>query len=111
MALTGCKSGKASVSTPDDGVNIVIPDKASNRIEFAGERLMKVLTDEGYKATLYTSNDRIDTTKVCIYLTQASDTTGLKKEGFTITTNGKRTTVVGNDGSGVIYGSCSWPIM
>jgi hypothetical protein len=106
MALTGCKSNKVTVTTPDNTVNVIIPADASNRIEFAGERLMKVLTDEGYQATLYTSADRLDTTKVCIYLTQATNTAGLKKEGFTITTTGKRTTVVGNDASGVIYGSC-----
>jgi hypothetical protein len=98
MVLTGCKTKTT--------VNVIIPNEASNRIEFAGKRLMKVLTDEGYQAAVYTLADNPDTTQVCIYLTQATDTAGLKKEGFTITTVGKRTTVIGNDGSGVIYGSC-----
>ena len=41
---------------------------------------------------------------ICISLLQASDTTGLKKEGFTITSDGNLIRVVGNDGTGVIYG-------
>ena len=87
-------------------VNIVIPDEASNRVEFAGEQLKKALTEAGYQPMLQTDVNAIDTTQITIFLAQAADTTGLKKEGFSIRTQGKKTTVVGNDASGVIYGSC-----
>lgn len=87
-------------------VNIVLPADASNRVEFAGEQLKSALTNAGYKPVLLIDDDdRIDTTQISIYLAQAPDTTGLKKEGFQITTQGKKTVVTGNDGSGVIYGS------
>ena len=87
-------------------VNIVIPGEASNRVEFAGEQLKKALTEAGYRPLLHVEGNDIDTTQVTIFLAQAADTTGLKKEGFSIRTEGKKTTVIGNDGSGVIYGSC-----
>ena len=88
-------------------VNIVLPADASNRVEFAGEQLKSALTNAGYKPVLLIDDDdRIDTTQISIYLAQAPDTIGLKKEGFQITTQGKKTVVTGNDGSGVIYGSC-----
>ena len=88
-------------------VNIVLPADASNRVEFAGEQLKSALTNAGYKPVLLIDDDdRIDTTQISIYLAQAPDTIGLKKEGFQITTQGKKTVITGNDGSGVIYGSC-----
>lgn len=95
--LTGCQKNK---------VNIIIPENASNRIEFAGEQLKKALTEAGYHPLLQTTSTDIDTTQVSIFLALATDTAGLKKEGFHIQTQGKRTLVTGNDASGVIYGSC-----
>ena len=94
--LVGCQKTK---------VNIVLPTDATNRIEFAGDQLKKALTDAGYQPIVQTNDAEIDTTQITILLAQAEDTTGLKKEGFHITTQGKVTTVTGNDGSGVIYGS------
>ena len=95
--LVGCQKTK---------VNVVIPPEASNRIEFAGAQLNKALAEAGYNSLLQTSDVPIDTTQITIYLTQATDTAGLKKEGFRIETQGKKTVVTGNDASGVIYGSC-----
>ena len=67
-------------------VNIVIPGEASNRVEFAGEQLKKALTEAGYRPLLHVEGNDIDTTQVTIFLAQAADTTGLKKEGFSIRT-------------------------
>jgi hypothetical protein len=40
-----------------------------------------------------------------ISLRQTKDTIGLKPEGYTIWTKGKKITVIGNDASGIIYGA------
>ena len=85
-------------------VNIVMPQEASNRVLFAGEHLKKALEDAGYSSVMLSDTAGIDKDEVCIRLEQATDTAGLKKEGFTISTRGNMTTVTGNDGNGVIYG-------
>lgn len=85
-------------------VNIVMPQEASNRVLFAGEHLKKALEDAGYSSVMLSDTAGVDKDEVCIRLEQATDTAGLKKEGFTISTRGNMTTVTGNDGSGVIYG-------
>lgn len=67
----------------------------SNRVQYAAEYLQKKLRLLGYDVTPK-GDYRIN-------LIQNKDTVGLKKEGFTIHTKGKRIDVIGNDGSGVIY--------
>ena len=74
------------------------------RVLFAGEHLKKALEDAGYSSVMLSDTAGMDKDEVCIRLEQATDTAGLKKEGFTISTRGNMTTVTGNDGSGVIYG-------
>lgn len=64
----------------------------------------KALEDAGYSSVMLSDTAGIDKDEVCIRLEQATDTAGLKKEGFTISTRGNMTTVTGNDGNGVIYG-------
>lgn len=77
-------------------VSIATERGASNRESFAAEYLQKKLTALGYEVTDRKPEYRVE-------LSQAKDTAGLRKEGFTITTKGKKITVVGNDGTGVIY--------
>lgn len=90
-------------------VTILMPRTASTRVIYAGGQLKDALAGFGYDPVVVT--DSLQSTKVigqdkgiCISLLQASDTTGLKKEGFTITSDGNLIRVVGNDGTGVIYG-------
>ena len=90
-------------------VTILMPRTASTRVIYAGGQLKDALAGFGYDPVVVT--DSLQSTKVigqdkgiCISLLQASDTTGLKKEGFTITFDGNLIRVVGNDGTGVIYG-------
>lgn len=96
LLMVGCKK---------EEVSIVVDRDASNRIEFAAEYLQKSLLEAGYNVSLVTEIPE-EMKHVYISLKQAIDTTGLKKEGFTITTQGNLSTVCGNDGSGVIYGCC-----
>ena len=77
-------------------VSITTEKNASNREAFAAEYLQKKLTNLGYTIVDKKGEYRIS-------LSQAKDTTGLKKEGFTISSKGKKINVVGNDGTGVIY--------
>lgn len=77
-------------------VSITTERNASDRELFAAEYLQKKLSGLGYTIVGSGADCHIS-------LTQAKDTTGLKREGFTIRSNGKRIRVMGNDGSGVIY--------
>lgn len=77
-------------------VSITTEKNASNREAFAAEYLQKKLTNLGYAIVDKKGEYRIS-------LSQAKDTTGLKKEGFTISSKGKKINVVGNDGTGIIY--------
>jgi hypothetical protein len=88
-----------SLLTWAQSVSVVTERHASPRERFAAEYLQRKLTAQGYrvKADSRRGDYRIT-------LSQASDTTGLKKEGFTIERKGKHIRVVGNDGTGVIYG-------
>lgn len=79
-------------------VNIQVSRGASNRLGFAAEHLQKKLNALGFAASV--NGGKAD---YRISLQQAKDTTGLRKEGFTIQTKGRRITVVGNDGTGTIY--------
>lgn len=78
-------------------VNITLEDNAPKRMLFAAGHLKEALLQAGY-----TVNEGEGKT---IKLAFSNDTL-LKKEGFTIVTEGDVTTVSGRDGSGVIYGCC-----
>lgn len=93
MAVWGC-SGRQSVT-------IDYPGDASNRVVFAAEHLDSVLHTMGYDV-LPSMDGAPEGTKV-IRLSIAADSVG-PKEGFTITVVDDTVNVVGNDGSGVIYG-------
>ncbi len=80
-------------------VNIITEKNASNRQQYAAEYLQKKLAEAGM--TPVVNGKKGD---YRISLTQAKDTAGLRKEGFSITTKGKKITLCGNDGSGIIYG-------
>lgn len=78
-------------------VKVSLPKNASNRVVYASEYLTKNLKELG----VTTDAKRSDYT---ISLVQG-DGSG-QKEGFSISVKGKKITVTGNDGSGVIYGAC-----
>lgn len=92
------------MSCGETPVNIVVPEGASNRVQFAGELLQQALSDAGYAPKLLAEDKLALDEEFCIRLEQATDTIGLKKEGFRISTAEGVTTVTGNDGTGVIYG-------
>ncbi len=93
MALWGCSSRQS--------VAIEYPGNSSNRVVFAAEHLDSVLQTMGYDV-LPALEGAPEGTKV-IRLSMVSDSVG-PKEGFTITTVNDTINVIGNDGSGVIYG-------
>lgn len=84
-----CESRKIAIEYPEDG---------SNRVKFAAEHLKGALEAKGYDV-LDKAADGVE----LIRLSQAADSVG-PKEGFTITSADGVINVVGNDGSGVIYG-------
>lgn len=77
-------------------VRVTTEKYASERVRYALAYLQK-LPAFGYTVT----NGKSD---FVISLKQCKDTVGRKKEGFTLTRNGNKLQVIGNDGSGVIYG-------
>jgi len=84
-----CSCGKTNV-------NVVVERDAPKRMLFAAEQLKEALRQAGY-----TVNSGEGKT---IELNLSRDTT-LRKEGFSIVTEGDRTLISGKDGSGVIYGA------
>ena len=84
---------------------VVVPPGAGNRVQYAGERLERILDASGYDASLTDRLPEGDNKHKVISLT-VSTQDSLKKEGYTITTEGNVTTYCGNDPSGVIYGTC-----
>lgn len=86
-------------SCSEQKIAVEFPDDASNRVQFAAERLKSALESKGY--TVVPASDA-GAVKV-IRLSQATDSIG-PKEGFTITASDSVINVLGNDGSGVIYG-------
>lgn len=84
-----CESKKIAIEYPEDG---------SNRVKFAAEHLKSALEAKGYDV-LDKAADGVE----LIRLSQATDSVG-PKEGFTIKSADGVIDVVGNDGSGVIYG-------
>ena len=91
--LTGCAKEKVALLTQEN---------PSNRMEFAAGQLRTALEQHGYEVVTEVAPDQQGEMKT-IYL-EVSANDSLRKEGFTITTEANRTTVFGNDGSGVIYG-------
>lgn len=84
-----CESRKIALEYPEDG---------SNRVKFAAEHLKSALEAKGYDV-LDKAADGVE----LIRLSQAADSVG-PKEGFTIKSADGVIDVIGNDGSGVIYG-------
>lgn len=80
-------------------VNVTTSKDASNRVQYAAEYLQKKLSECNLQVSVNGRKGEYN-----IHLSQARDTAGLRKEGYTIITKGKKISVVGNDGSGVIYG-------
>ncbi|EKC56509.1 conserved hypothetical protein, secreted, partial [human gut metagenome] len=80
-------------------VNILTEKTASNREQYAAEYLQKKLNRLGFPTVVNGKKGEYR-----ISLSQAKDTAGLKKEGFSWTRKGKKIQLQGNDGSGVIYG-------
>ena len=97
------------VSCQKKEIAIIIPSDTSSRIEYASQLLVEALERYDYDPTFVKDvSNQGDSTQqeiLSIALMQASDTTGLKKEGFTLVSNNNRIQVVGNDGTGVIYGA------
>lgn len=92
-------------------VNIVLPKKATNRVDYAAEYLQKKLLQQGFAVSV-TKNGKADKNSECkVYLSISKNTASLKKEGFEITTTVKQSkkgaitniSIVGNDGTGCIY--------
>ncbi len=80
-------------------VNIITGKDASARQQYAAEYLQKKLDVLGFPSVVNGKKGEYR-----IMLSQAADTTGLKKEGFSWGRKGKKIQLKGNDGSGVIYG-------
>ncbi len=83
--------------------NVIIEKNSSSRERYASEYLQRKLSLSGYDVTI---SDKRKKSDLVIYLQQAKDTVGLKKEGYTIQSRGKNVHIKGNDGTGVIYGCC-----
>ncbi len=77
------------------------PADASIRVKFAAEHLTGELQKRGYDVVAADSDVAADVK--LISLSVASDSVG-PKEGFTINSADNRIDIIGNDGSGVIYG-------
>ena len=97
------------VSSMAETVNIVLPQTKNNRVEYAAEYLQKQLQKLSYDIVV-TTGRREKKAAHHVTLSLATDNAG-KKEGFTINTTikGKKkphayTEVIGNDGTGCIYG-------
>lgn len=83
-------------------INIVTEKNANNRQQYAAEYLQKKLNALGYDAAI-SENGKKQKAEYHIFL-QQSKKKGLAQEGFSIVAKKNATTVVGNDGTGVIYG-------
>lgn len=96
-----------------ESVNIIIPKRPMNRVEYAAEYLARHLAGLGF-TTVTTRDGKADKrADHRVILAVVPDTAGLHKEGFSIhcvtlsqTKKGvkARITVTGNDGTGCIYG-------
>lgn len=98
ICLAGCCAGIQAQ------VTLVTPPAASSRVQFGAERLKNALQDSGYSVTSSNSQKKMDKEGETYIVLSLSTDSSLKKEGFRIVTEGHVTRVVGNDGTGVIYG-------
>ncbi len=80
-------------------VALQYPENGSNRMQFAVEHLKSGLEAKGYEVLTGEAPEGVQ----LIRLSQATDSVG-PKEGFTINVTDGVIDVIGNDGSGVIYG-------
>ena len=85
-------------------VTIVVPQGSPARVQYAGERLERILDEGGCDASIDSlmPAGQPDHRVIALALAEGSD---LPKEGYSIATEGLLTTVTGNDPSGVIYGT------
>nr|MBP7471627.1 hypothetical protein [Prevotella sp.] len=86
-----------SIAIQAQSVSISIGKNPSMQEKYAADYLKRKLSELGYKVDAGKGEYKF-------YLSHATDTTGLKKEGFVIRSKGKNIRVIGNDGTGVIYG-------
>lgn len=94
LTLAGC--GK-------ERVTVVVPSGAPARVQYAGERLERLLVAGGYD----TDRDSLvpDNPDHRVIALAVATADSLPPEGYDIRTSGLLTTVTGNDPSGVIYGT------
>ena len=85
-------------------VTIVVPQGSPARVQYAGERLERILDEGGCDASIDSLMPAGQPDHRVIALALA-DSSALPKEGYSISTEGLLTTVTGNDPSGVIYGT------
>lgn len=85
-------------------VTIVVPQGSPARVQYAGERLERILDEGGCDTSIDSLMPAGQPDHRVIALALA-DTPDLPKEGYSIATEGLLTTVTGNDPSGVIYGT------
>ena len=85
-------------------VTIVVPQGSPARVQYAGERLERILDEGGCDASIDSLMPAGQPDHRVIALALA-DSSALPKEGYSIATEGLLTTVTGNDPSGVIYGT------
>lgn len=82
-------------------VVIQTPADGSNRVKFAAEQLKTALEKKGYTVT---EGKKKPKDGQLVRISEAKDNNGAK-EGFTITSKKGVIDVVGNDGTGTVYGS------
>lgn len=88
-------------SCSENKISILIPENASQRLEFGVEKLKNALEEKNYSVTLITSTDKQD--GLTISINENSDG-ALPKEGYSITKNNNSIEITGNDASGALYG-------
>jgi len=102
----------ASCGKQQPVVTITLPDDAHPRLQFGAEQLQQALEKQGAQVSLVSQavGDSMafltwePDGQLLIRLTQpASPADSLAKEGFRITTEGKVTTLTGNDATGSLY--------
>ena len=107
MALVGLLAGCSH-----EKVVIRLQQNAGNRVEFAGSMLQAALESQGYEVSVI-SGEEIEVGRdvahvVRLGIVDEEDEhylgVDLPKEGFTLTHRGRLIQVMGNDGTGVIYG-------
>ncbi len=84
---------------PKEKVWIVLPAKATPRVKYGAEQLVKQLKTWGYDAATTTKE-----VKGNVVVLQVDSTKGLAKEGFVIDAANKKINITGADASGVLYG-------